>query len=385
MISRQRVAVSVAFLGFGMAAGSLIPRLPSLKEHLALTDGQVGIAFLAFSLGGITGALLSRLVIRRDARLYARAAILALCATLAGPGLAANSAELFLSFYVTGCCVGLIDVLTNAQGAQLENTEGRPLINGFHGFWSLGALIGSLVAALAAYLGVAPLPHLLVVGIVIAASSAWFLKFLPAYVEVPAAAGGGALSAALIAVAAMCFAGVIAEGGTSDWSPLFLRELSHASAAVAAAGFSSFALAATLVRFRADLLTARTSRVAVARIGGGIAVIGLLLAIAFPALPTAIAGFALVGMGTAVVLPLAFAAGANLGQGGTPLALVMAATYAGVLAGPPAIGAASDHFGLRIAMVIPLGAAVAVLALAGSLRRPQASPQMNRITASIPR
>lgn len=384
MISRQRIAVSVAFLAFGVAAGTVIPRLPTLKEQLYLSDGQVGIALLGVSLGGITGALLARLVIRRDARLYARLSVLALCATLVGPGLAANFGELMLAFYLFGCCCGVLDVLVNAQGAQLENTEGRPLINGFHGFWSLGAVIGSVVAGVAAYIGIAPPVQFLAIGVTIAVASFQFLKFLPAYGEPIVSADGEvarrAGGAAVLAVCVMCFTGVIAEGGTADWSPLFLRELSHASPAVAAAGFSGFSLAATLVRFRADLLTALTSREAVARLGAGVAVGGLVLAIALPALPTALIGFALVGMGTAVVLPLAFAAGANLSPTGTPLSLVLASTYAGTIAGPPAIGALADHVGLRAAMGVPLLAAAVVLALAA-----QANPQMKRITASIPR
>jgi fucose permease len=232
---------------------------------------------------------------------------------------------------------------------------------------------------------VAPLPQFVAVGVVVAVSSAWVLRYLPLYGEVPTRAGGGSLNGAVLAVATMCFTGVIAEGGTADWSPLFLRELSHASPALAAAGISGFSLMAMLVRFRADVLTERSSRETVARVGATIAVAGLALAIAFPALPTAIVGFALVGMGTAVVLPLAFAAGANLGHTGTPLAIVMASTYAGTIAGPPAIGAAADHLGLRLAMGIPLAASVVVLLLAGSLRRAQPSPQMNRITASMPR
>ena len=387
MISRPRVAVSVAFLAFGVAVGSVIPRLPALKEHLHLTDGQVGIALLGLSLGGITGALLSRLVIRRDARRYARLALALLCLTLIGPGLATNIVQLFASFYLIGFCCGALDVLVNAQGTHLENSEGRPLMNGFHGFWSLGALTGSLVAAGAAYAGIAPLQEFVVVGLVTVLASAWFLRDLPHLDAVVEASPrlGWALTGAIAAIAAMCFTGVIAEGGTSDWSPLFLRELSHASPALAAAGFSGFTLAATLVRFRADRITARTSRRTVARAGGTIAVAGLALAIAFPALPTALLGFALVGMGTAVVLPIAFAAGANLSHTGTPLALVMASTYAGTIAGPPTIGAMADHIGLRGAMAIPLLAAVVVLLLAGTLQRAQARPQTNRITASIPR
>jgi MFS family permease len=386
LIRRERVAVSVAFLAFGIGGGSVIPRLPALKDHLHLTDGQVGLALLGISLGGITGALLSRLVIRRDARLFARLAVIALCVTLVGPGLAGSFGALMASFYLIGCCCGLLDVLVNAQGAQLERIEGRPLINGFHGFWSLGAVIGSAIAGVAAYLGLAPLTQFLTVGLIVAVASFWVLRFLPTYVEAPATVDArGAVSFAVLAVCVICFTGVIAEGGTADWSPLFLRELSHASAGLAAVGYTGFALAATVVRFRADLLTARTSRQTVARIGAGISVGGLVLLIALPGLPTAIIGFALVGMGTAVTLPLAFAAGANLSPTGTPLALVMASTYAGTIAGPPAIGALADHLGLRTAMAIPLLAAVVVLVLAGRLRLPQASPQMKRITASMPR
>jgi fucose permease len=386
LIDRRRLAVSITFLAFGIAGGSVIPRVPYFKEHLHLTDGQVGIAFLGFSIGGITGALVARLLIGRDARLSTRLCVLGLCAALAGPGLAQSFGQLIASFYVIGCFWGVLDVLANALGAQLENTTGRPLINGFHGFWSLGAVVGSLIAAAAAFLNVGPLTQGVIVGLVLAASTAWFLSGLPAYDRAPAAGVGRAVvTGGVVAVAAMCFTGIIAEGGTSDWSPLFLRELSRASPAVAASGITFFSLAAMLVRFRADRLTARTSPETVARLGAIIAAGGLVLAITSPALPTALAGFTLVGVGTAVVLPLAFAAGANLGSSGTPLALVMASTYAGTIAGPPAIGAAADHVGLRLAMAIPLLAAAAVLLLGGSLRRAQASPQTNRITASIPR
>ena len=72
MIDRQRTAVSIAFLAFGVTVGGLIPRMPAFKDHLHLTDGQVGIALLGVSLGGIAGALASRLVIHRGASRYVR-------------------------------------------------------------------------------------------------------------------------------------------------------------------------------------------------------------------------------------------------------------------------------------------------------------------------
>jgi fucose permease len=207
---------------------------------------------------------------------------------------------------------------------------------------------------------------------VAAAASAFFLRELPdtnAGAPRPAPSGAGRywLTGFVIAVAAISFCSVLVEGGTADWSPLYLRELSHASPGLAASGFAAFALAATLVRFRADLLTARTSPAVVARLGGIIAALGLVLAIAVPALPGAITGFALVGIGTAVLVPLAFSAGANLGASGTALTLVLAAAYSGSIVGPAMIGNVADRFGLRVAMGIPLTAALAIIALAGSL------------------
>jgi sugar phosphate permease len=172
----------------------------------------------------------------------------------------------------------------------------------------------------------------------------------------------------VVAVAAIAFSGYIVEGGSADWSTLYLRDLSHVNAGIAAAGYAAFSLAAMLTRFRADLLTARTSPVVVARLGAVVAACGLALAIAYPALAGAAIGFALVGVGTAVILPLAFAAGANLGASGTALAVVMTAGYAGSIVSPVLIGNAADRFSLRVAMLIPLAGAIGIATLAGSLR-----------------
>jgi fucose permease len=375
-----RAPVSFAFFVFGVTVGGLIPRMPALKEHLRLTDGQVGVALLGISLGGIVGSLLSRLLIRHHAARGVRAGTLILCVAGVAPALAGSLGALVAVLFIIGFLWGFIDVLENGFGARLEHTYGRPLINRFHGFWSLGAFVGSLIAGAAALAGVPPLAQFMATGLVIAASSLWVLRGLgglAAVSETPSF-GGVVLTSTLAALSGMSFAGVIAEGGTSDWSALFLRELSHASPGVAAIGFSGFSIAAVLVRFRADRLTARTNPQTVVRLGASLAAGGLLLAIALPSLPVAIIGFTIVGMGTAVLLPLMFAAGANLSRSGGALAVVMASTYAGTIAGPPLIGAAADHVGLRFAMFIPVVAALTVLLMGGIVGFPAPGKPVGR-------
>jgi MFS family permease len=373
-VSRDRRAVSIAFLAFGAVMGSWVPRLPALKDHLHLSDGQVGYALVALAVGAVIGAAVARVVLGRGARGWVRGGTVAIGAALLGPALAGSFAPLFISLVVLGVCAGFIDMLENAQAAEVERTEGRPLLNGFHGFWSLGAFLGALLAGGAALAGVPPLPQFALAAVAAVAGSAFFLRELPdtrsgAPRIAPAGAGRYSLTGFVIAVAAISFCAILVEGGGSDWSALYLREFSHADPGIAAGGFAAFALAATLVRFRADRLTARTSPSVVARLGALVAALGLALAIAVPALPSAIVGFALVGIGTAALVPLAFSAGANLGASGTALTLVLAVGYVGSIAGPAMIGTTADHAGLRVALAIPLVGALVVIALAGSLNR----------------
>jgi fucose permease len=238
-------------------------------------------------------------------------------------------------------------------------------------------VIGSIAAGAAAYLGVPPLEHFVVVALLVAAFSAPLLRTLPN-------TRGGAQpadeattrrlitrSAAL--VAALGFCAIIVEGGGADWNALYLREYGHASQGLAAVGFAGFSVAMMAVRFRADRLTARTSATTVARLGGLLAAIGFGIAVALPAVPGAIFGFVLVGTGVAVIVPLAFSAGANLGRSGSALSIVASAAYAGSVAGPGLIGNVADHLGLRLALGIPLAAALLVALLAAGLRAGQSA------------
>jgi MFS family permease len=169
-------------------------------------------------------------------------------------------------------------------------------------------------------------------------------------------------------VAALAFLGIFVEGGGSNWSAIYLRDVGHAAQAVAALGFAGFTVAMTATRFNADRLTAMTGARVVAAIGGLVCALGFAVAVAFPEPVLAILGFALIGAGCAVMVPLAFSAGANLDEAGNALSMVTAAGYAGSIFGPPLIGAAADRFGLRLALVLPLVASVLVFGIMAATR-----------------
>ena len=368
-----RGAVSAAFFCFGTVAGSLVPRMPAFKESLHLSDGQVGLAFVVYAAGAVAGAVLARPILAGGARIWVRVLTVVMLAALIGPALAPVFAVFAATFLLLGIFGGFIDVLDNSQAAEIEREAGRPMINSFHGFWSLGFVAGGVFAAAAAAAGLAPLPHFAIVAAVVGVAS------VPLLAGVPNTRGGAAtllpsgttrlqIGTAVGAVAAMAFFGILVESAGGDWGPIYLRDYGRTTLALAAAVAVTFSIAMTAVRFTADRLTARTGAPAVAALGAVVSMIGIALAVALPAPVTAIVGFTLVGAGCAVMVPLAFSAGANLGRTGTALTVVTAAGYVGSIVGPWLIGTTADRFGLRLALLIPTLAAVAVLLTAFGLR-----------------
>jgi MFS family permease len=368
----QRFAVSAAFFCFGTIAGSIVPRMPAFKESLHLTDGQVGLAFVVYAAGAVAGAVLARPILAGGARVWVRVLTVVMVAALITPALAPGFAVFAATFLLLGIFGGLIDVLENSQAAEIEREAGRPMINGFHGFWSLGFVAGGVVAAAAAAAGLAPLPHFAIVAAVVGVAS------VPLLAGVPNTSGGAAtllpsgttrmrIGTAVGAAAAMAFFGIMVESAGGDWGPIYLRDYGRTTLGLAAAVGVAFSIAMTTVRFTADRLTARTSAAVVAALGAVVSMLGIGLAVALPHPVTAIAGFTLVGAGCAVMVPLAFSAGANLGRTGAALSAVTAGGYAGSIVGPLLIGTAADRLGLRTALLIPLAAAAAVLLTAFNL------------------
>jgi len=79
----------------------------------------------------------------------------------------------------------------------------------------------------------------------------------------------------------------------------------------------------------------------------------------------ALAGFALLGAGLSVVVPLVFSAAAATGRPGPNLALVTSSGYLGLLAGPALIGGVAQLVGLHAALGIVVVLCVMCAVLAG--------------------
>lgn len=166
----------------------------------------------------------------------------------------------------------------------------------------------------------------------------------------------GDRSRKVVALAAIAFALLLAEGVAADWSTLQMREHLGADEATAALAFGAFSTTMTVGRFGTDRVSHAFGRVAVVRYGALIAAIGLAVIIVSPWVPLTLLGWAMAGLGLSGGVPQIFSAAGNLGSdtAATDMSRVFSIGYLGLLAGPTVIGWLTAVVPLTTAMVVPL-------------------------------
>src|SRR3954468_8268898 len=369
MRTSARTSVAAAFLIHATVSGTWAPRLPAIKESLGLSDGELGTALVGLAIGLVAGTRVAGAPIDRfGSRPFMRAGFPLLAATLLLPGLADSGPTLFASLLVLGIASGALDVAMNAQGIEVERTLGKPILSGLHGLWSVGLGLGAGAAALAAAADLDPLPHFAIVAAVLALASLVFLRgLLPAEHHVREEHEREArvvvhwtLPLALLGVIAFC--SFVGEGSASDWSAVYMTQELGTSQALGALAFTAFAVTMATTRFFADSLRGQYGNVTLVRAGSLVAAAGMGLGLLIHEPAAAIAGFALLGLGLAAVVPIAFAAAGEIDPRATGRLVGRVATvgYVGSVAGPIAIGWLAEATSLRTALCLVVLLAVVI-------------------------
>lgn len=369
-----RLAIAVVFFINGMVFSNWVSRIPSVQQSLGLSTGALGLALWATAIGAFfsqpcTGWLVHRVGSRRVTTFGA----LLYCSTLALPVVALNLPTLMLALFALGASNGVLDVAMNVQGIAVEQHSPLPIFSSLHAVFSFGGLAGSLLGGLFAALGVAPLPHLLIVsllnGVIVCVASRWLLSDEVKLKNKRGMAPFPHLSGRLLMLGIIAFCALLSEGTVADWSAVYLKNWLHTGPGLAAGGFAAFSLTMAFGRLLGDRLSQRWGPVALARGGGLLATAGMLLLLFVDQSPIAIMGFGLFGAGLSCIFPVILRAAGHLAPGSTASAIAFASTmgYVGFLAGPPLIGFVAELTTLPRALGIVVIFSLTISVLAGSI------------------
>ncbi len=347
--------VCAAFFLYALALGGIFPRLGDLQRAMVIDERTLGLALIGTATGTLVSlTLASRWLDRVGNRraLLVMTPLLALC--LAAAAWARGPLALFLLLLPAGLCIGAVEIVVNLEADRVEHQLGRRIMSRAHAFWSIGFFSAGLLGAGLSQFGLAPQAHLgLMVPVVGLLTWLLLAGFEPAAHRAGLHAGRPPRWArptrhTLMLVAAT-LAAMVLEGAGAEWSAIYMRDVFSATPFVAGCAVAVGALAQALARLAADRWVERLQPVRVARSLGAVLGAGVLLVFAAPHPALALLGFALMGLGTSAIFPLAMSAAAQAID--RPAAVNVAAlaqtSFLAFLVGPPLLGSVATAWGVR--------------------------------------
>ena len=372
-VRAARRATAVAFAVHGCVVGSFAARVPWIAQHVGVGLGHLGLALLMPGVGALVAMPFSgRLAHRYAFGPLVAGTMVVFCAALVLPSLTTSLALLCVTLLVFGAAAGVADMAMNAQGVLVEKTLGRSVMSSFHGFWSVGILVGSAVSALASHVGIdARLQFALAAPALAAAAMIASRRLLDDPVEAdaepPPMFALPARPVLLIGLVGLC--AVFGEQAGTDWSALYIRRELGGSSSVAALAVSSFAVTMAAARLVGDRVIGRLGPVDTVRLSGVCAATGAVAVILAPGLAIGLGGFALIGVGVALVVPLVFAAAGRVGpHPARSIAGVAGIAYGSGLVAPGVIGGIAAASSLKVSFCLVAGLVAVMVPAAVVLR-----------------
>lgn len=374
--SPLRLAMLGVFITFalnGLAVATWISRLPAVRQILDLTVAQTGILIFGMSAGSIAGLLAATAVVHH---LGARRTIVVTFVT-GGVGIAflALATSLVPSFPLAiaamalfGVAWSMCDVAMNVEGTEVEREMGRTLMPWFHASWSLGSVTGAGIGAGAAFAGIVPGMHFVVIAGALLVAALLIPRLLPRALDAAATEGAGeersGFRAQLAAwteprtllLGVLVLGMAFAEGSANDWLTVAMTEDRGLDDGAAALMFGVFSIAMTAGRIAGVPLLDRFGRVPVLRVAVVMAAAGLAVVILVPYPPVMIAAIVIWGLGAALGFPVGMsAAGDNPVGAAARVSAVATIAYSAFLVGPPVLGLIGEHIGILNALWIVFG------------------------------
>ena len=351
----EQHSTRLLFLLAGFSAAAWASLVPVAKTATGVNEGELGLVLLCLGIGSLLAMPVSGVV---STRLGCRKVLMvcgvALCACLPLLASVQNVFTLAAALFFFGAMIGTFDCVMNIQAVIVERDSKRPLMSGFHGFFSLGGLLGAATTSAIMDLGVSPFATVSA----IALAGVLLLMLIRRHVLPygnPAEGPPFALPRGeVLFLGMLCMTVFLVEGSMMDWSAVMLTENHGMPVAQAGYGFAAFSLTMTFGRLTGDRIVARAGRRSVVTVGGLLAMGGILLATLVPLWQAALLGYAMVGLGCSNIVPVLFTAVGR--QTSMPQSVAVPAMstlgYAGVLAGPAAIGFIAHHSSLPMAFLL---------------------------------
>ncbi|MGO2449517.1 MFS transporter [Pseudomonas taetrolens] len=351
----EQMSTRIAFFiaGFGLAAWA--PLVPYAKARAGLDEATLGLLLLCLGAGSILAMPISGLLATRfGCRRVLVVGTILICLSLPLLATASTLPLLIATLFMFGAGLGAVDSTVNLQAVIVERASGRHMMSGFHGLFSVGGIAGAAGVSALLALGLSPLWAIAAVVVLILAALAKAAPHLLPYGSESSGPAFAVPHGVVLFIGVLCFIVFLAEGAMLDWSAVFLTTEKSLGEAYAGLGYAAFALTMTVGRLLGDTIVRRLEARRVIVLGGLLAAFGMALATLAPNWELSLLGYALVGVGCSNIVPVLYTAVGKQTVMPESIAVPAITTlgYAGILAGPAAIGFIAHASSLSLAFLL---------------------------------
>lgn len=370
-----RLAYMFYFMAPGLAYGLVTSRMPALKNMTGATEGELGIILLCFGLSALIGlAFAPRLIAKISAKTTLLASSLACMVFVVLVSFSSSVWFFGIAMALLGICMGLCDVTMNVQGVEVERAYKKSSMNILHAGYNIGAAAAACAGSIFAATNFGVWVNF-VLPVAVMAGMLWWAepRLVTGNLEKPERSESSPLVSVepkkrlpfLVWVCGLlCVCCYVSEGSVGEWGSLYLHQEKAAPESIAALVFAGFSICSLLCRLVADRLRNNFGDFLVSTAGATLALAGMLTVLSSSSWSICLIGYAMMGLGQAPIVPIAFSrAGAIKGVStARATSLVSLLAYAGLLFAPPAFGLSAEHFGLHTALcAVPVLLTITVL------------------------
>lgn len=373
---RAARAPALGFAAMGAVWAGFAAQVPVLKAQIGAADALYGSLFLVSSLGALVAMRFAGWIDQWLGARSVQAMTAAMGCAMLVPALAGGPLAFCVGMVLVAGFSGLSDVLMNARTSETEQARGRPLMNLTHGIYSLTFALTAVLTGLAREAGLPPVAVFgLIAALILMAAPRMYAPHRHHAGETPHLQARS-LRGLIWLAGLVFFAGFLVEQAADGWSALHIERTLGGRPAEGAFGPAVLGLTMGVGRLCGQSLAARFPETVLITLACLVSAAGVTMAALAPSVALAYAGFAVLGLGVSIVVPLSVALVGRMVAPSQRVAAIGQASivgYGAFLVGPSLMGLTSEAFGLRtaflvLALVLVLVAAVLMPLIASRIR-----------------
>ena len=352
-IKKDIMATRLLFFIMAFFVGLWTIRIPTIKDQINTDYFGIGLVMATFAIGSIIAMIFANNVIKMSSTRTVLLYTSILQAVLWLPTPFITSLQTFMIFsFIFGLCYGSFEISCNLYASNLEKREKKSMMSGFHAFWSLGVLAGSIVTSLFLEWNISFLNNVIVYVIILLPFNI-FIVFKLHVDQTENTENKQNIffiwPLLIFILALISMVNALTEGSVDAWGALYMRDFIQVDGFLIGLATVSFNICMVIGRLSGDWIRDRIGVYNFLTILFLTSIISLFILYTFDTILAALCGFALLGIGTSAIIPIAYSlAGKTEGiDSGAAIAIVSIAVYGTFMGAPATLGIVANNYGVN--------------------------------------